>query len=132
MNHSSSEHESSTSFSKWVIADFAEIEGVECPCGIAKRAFAEIADYPATIHVTEISEEARTHYHKRLTETYFILSCEEDAQMELDGEHIPLKAGMAILIPPGVRHRAIGNMKIINIVIPKFDPADEWFDEVLG
>jgi len=35
---------------------------------------------------------------------------------------------MCILIPPGVRHRAIGQMKIINIVIPKFDPADEHFD----
>jgi mannose-6-phosphate isomerase-like protein (cupin superfamily) len=39
-----------------------------------------------------------------------------------------LRTGMCIRIPPGVRHRAIGTMKIINFVIPKFDPADEHFD----
>jgi hypothetical protein len=28
--------------------------------------------------------------------------------------------------PPGVVHRAIGKMTVLNIVYPKFDPADEW------
>jgi hypothetical protein len=32
------------------------------------------------------------------------------------------------MIPPGVRHRAIGKMTVLNIVFPKFDPADEWMD----
>lgn len=114
---------------RWRVAEFDSIPGVPCPCGTAKRAFADVAEYPATIHVTEISTDARRHYHRRLTETYFILSCEPDAQMELDDERIPLKPGMCVMIPPGVRHRAIGQMKIVNIVIPKFDPADEFFDE---
>jgi len=35
---------------------------------------------------------------------------------------------MCIVIKPGVRHRAIGRMTVLNIVIPKFDPTDEWFD----
>lgn len=113
---------------KWKIVDFDSLPGVPCPCGSAKRAFAEIEDYPATIHVTEISADAQTHYHRKLTETYFILECGDDAQMQLDEERIPLKPGMCILIPPGVRHRAVGKMKIINIVIPKFDPADEFLD----
>ena len=30
--------------------------------------------------------------------------------------------------PPGVRHRAVGRMTILNVVVPPFDPADEWFD----
>jgi hypothetical protein len=33
-----------------------------------------------------------------------------------------------VLIPPGVRHRAVGRMTILNMVVPPFDPADEWFD----
>ena len=37
-------------------------------------------------------------------------------------------AGVAVLIPPGVRHRAAGRMTILNVVVPPFDPADEWFD----
>jgi len=35
---------------------------------------------------------------------------------------------MAVLIRPGTRHRAVGRMKILNVVIPPFDKADEWFD----
>jgi mannose-6-phosphate isomerase-like protein (cupin superfamily) len=91
-------------------------------------AFADVEDYPATIQVTEISANAQTHYHKKLTETYYILECGDDAKMQLDDDEIPLRQGMCILIPPGVRHRAIGKMKIINIVIPKFDAADEFLD----
>ena len=45
--------------------------------------------------------------------------------MELDGEQIPVKPGLAILIPPRVRHRAVGRMKVLIVVFPKFDPADE-------
>ena len=45
-----------------------------------------------------------------------------------DGEIIDVRPGMAVLIPPGVRHRAVGEMKVLIVVLPKFDPADEWFD----
>jgi mannose-6-phosphate isomerase-like protein (cupin superfamily) len=78
--------------------------------------------------VTEISADAELHYHKRLTETYYILECGTDAQMQLDDDVISLKPGMCILIRPGVRHRAIGQMKVLIIAVPKFDPADEWMD----
>lgn len=113
---------------KYELVDFAELPGVSCPCGSAKRAFAENPLSPGTVHVTEIADDARVHYHKEHTETYYILECEKDAKMLLDGEELPIQPGTAILIPPGVRHRAIGKMKIINIVVPKFDPADEYFD----
>lgn len=111
---------------RWKAVDFEDIPGVPCPCGMAKRAFADVPDYPATVHVTQIAIDAKLHYHNKQTETYFILACEADAKMQLDDEIIDLKPGMCVLIPPGVRHRAMGSMKIINIVIPKFDPADEF------
>ena len=110
------------------IVDFAEIPPVPCPCGYARRAFAEVADFPGTIHQTEISTDARVHYHQRLTEVYYILECGPDAQMELDDECVKIAPGMCIMIRPLVRHRAIGKMKVLVIVYPKFDPADEWFD----
>jgi mannose-6-phosphate isomerase-like protein (cupin superfamily) len=110
------------------IADFSEISGVNCPCGVARRAFADVDDFPGTIHVTEISAEARLHYHRRLTETYYFLECGDDAQMQLDDEVIPVQPGMCVMIRPGTRHRAIGRMKVLIVVLPKFDPEDEWFD----
>jgi mannose-6-phosphate isomerase-like protein (cupin superfamily) len=48
--------------------------------------------------------------------------------MELNGERIPVRPGMSIMIRPGTRHRAVGKMKVLIFVLPKFDPADEWFD----
>ncbi|MCP5119807.1 MAG: cupin, partial [bacterium] len=85
---------------RYRIVDFAAIPGTPCPCGSARRAFVNVEDFPATVHVTEISAEAQTHYHKRLTETYYFLECGPDAQMELDGNLVPVKPGMSILIPP--------------------------------
>jgi mannose-6-phosphate isomerase-like protein (cupin superfamily) len=110
------------------IADFSQIVGVPCPCGTARRAFGDVADFPATVHVTEISTDAKLHYHKRHTETYYILECADDAQMQLDNEFVQLRPGLCVLIRPGVRHRAIGPMKVLIIAMPKFDAEDEWTD----
>jgi mannose-6-phosphate isomerase-like protein (cupin superfamily) len=111
------------------LVDYSRIPGTPCPCGTARRGFADVDDFPATVHVTEIAEEARLHYHKRLTETYFFLECGPDAAMQLDEERLPVKPGMAIMIRPGTRHRALGRMRVVIFVLPKFDPADEWFDD---
>jgi len=110
---------------RYHVVEFDQIPEVTCPCGTSRRAFADVAEMPGTIHRTEISETARPHYHRRMTETYYILQCGPDARMELDGELIPVKPGTCVLIPPGVVHRAVGRMSILNIVFPKFDPADE-------
>lgn len=114
--------------SPFEIVDFATIPGTPCPCGTARRAFGDVADFPGTIHVTEIAEDARVHYHRTLTETYYFLECGPDARMELNGEQIPVRPGICIMIRPGTRHRAVGRMKVLIVVLPKFDPADEWFD----
>lgn len=113
---------------KATIADYTLIAGVECPCGIARRAFADVEGSPVTVHVTEITRDAQRHYHKRITEVYYFLECQPGAQMELDGELTDVKPSMAIMIPPGVRHRAVGEMKVLIVAHPKFDPTDEWFD----
>lgn len=109
------------------ISRVAEIEPVECPCGNARRAFLNDPDRVASLHVVEISTEAKTHYHKRMTEIYYVL--EGYGQIELDGERHQVQPGDAILIKPGCRHRAVGQLKVLNVPIPAFDPADEWFDE---
>ncbi|MFV1966070.1 MAG: cupin domain-containing protein [Pirellulaceae bacterium] len=111
------------------IVDFGDVTGVPCPCGVARRAFTDVEDFPGTVHVTEISADAQVHYHKRLTETYFFLECGPDAQMQLDDERIDVQPGICIMIRPGTRHRAVGKMRVLIFVLPKFDPSDEWFDE---
>ncbi|GAB5403308.1 MAG: hypothetical protein Aurels2KO_15390 [Aureliella sp.] len=88
----------------------------------------DVESVPYSLHVTEISVNAKTHYHKRLTETYFILESDPDAALELDGELHPVSPKTAFVIHPGTRHRAVGKMTVVIVASPKFDPEDEWFD----
>jgi mannose-6-phosphate isomerase-like protein (cupin superfamily) len=113
---------------RYEVADLMQIAPVDCPCGQARRAFGDLVDYPATIHRTDISLDAQRHYHKQHTETYYFLDCAPDAQIELDGDLLPVRRGMSIVIRPGCRHRAVGRMTVLVICTPKFDSADEWFD----
>lgn len=113
---------------KALVTHFDDIPATDCPCGSTKRAFNIPQNKTATIHYVDISENAKTHYHKKLTEIYLILETDGEAFMELDSEKVPVRPMSTILIPPFVRHRAIGKMKIVNIPIPAFDPHDEWFD----
>ncbi|MHB8523219.1 MAG: cupin domain-containing protein [Limisphaerales bacterium] len=110
----------------FLIAQLDQVAPTRCPCGWARRAFAEPSENAASVHLVEILEDARSHYHKRMTEIYMVL--EGEGQMELDGQLFPVKPMTAVYIKPGCRHRAIGKMKIINVPVPAFDPADEWFD----
>jgi mannose-6-phosphate isomerase-like protein (cupin superfamily) len=113
----------------YMIAHFDEIEPVRCPCGWAKRAFAQADNHLATMHVVKIGEDSRAHYHKKMTELYFVLKGE--GEIELDGARYPISAGSAVFIKPGCRHRAVGTgLELLNVPIPAFDPEDEWFDEV--
>jgi mannose-6-phosphate isomerase-like protein (cupin superfamily) len=111
---------------RFQIARPADLPATGCPCGETRRAFMEDADGVASLHIVDISIDARTHYHKRLTEIYYIL--EGEGEMELDGERHAVRQGDAILIKPGCRHRAIGKLRVLNVPVPAFDPEDEWFD----
>ncbi len=110
---------------RYRIVDFDRIAGAPCPCGVSRRALADEPAFPGSIHRTEIAADAKLHYHQRLTETYYVLKCGSDAKMQLDDEIVPIRPGMCIVIPPGVRHRAIGAMTVLIVVIPAFDPKDE-------
>ena len=111
---------------RFQISHLAELPAVKCPCGQARRAFVDDPDGVASLHVVEISADARAHYHKRMTEIYYIL--EGTGEIELDGERHPVQPGDAILIKPGCRHRAIGRLRVLNLPVPAFDTADEFFD----
>jgi mannose-6-phosphate isomerase-like protein (cupin superfamily) len=107
------------------IAQLDQLPSSRCPCGFARRAFAESGN-AASMHVVDIEADSRAHYHKKMTEIYLVL--EGEGQIELDGRLFPVKPMTAIYIRPGCRHRAVGKLKIVNIPVPAFDESDEWFD----
>ena len=112
---------------KYLVADMKNISPNPCPCGQARRAFIEPDNETASFHIVDISEDSRPHYHKKMTEIYHVL--EGTGTLELDDDRIDLMPGITVMIKPRCIHRAVGNLKIINVPIPTFDPADEWFPE---
>ncbi len=81
---------------KFAITRVADLPPVACPCGTTRRAFVDDPDRVASLHVVDVSVDARTHYHKRLTEIYYIL--EGEGEMELDGERYPVRPGDSIRV----------------------------------
>lgn len=111
----------------YIVTQLDEISPVKCPCGYTRRAFITPENDVASLHLVEITADAKKHYHKKMTEIYLIL--EGEGYIELDDERVPVKPLTTILIPPGCRHKAVGNLTVSVIAIPKFDTEDEWFDE---
>jgi len=110
----------------YALVDFDDVPAIDCLCGEARRAFADIPFSPGTIHRTEITGEATPHVHRRLTEIYYVLESSPNARLRLDDEEIEMPVGRCVVIPPGTVHAARGPLTILNIVVPKFDPNDEY------
>lgn len=116
---------------RFQIARLSEVAPNPCPCGQSRRAFMNDRNEVASMHLVDIKRDSETHYHKVMTEIYYVL--EGEGHIELDGQSFPLSPGVSVLIQPGCRHRAVGEgLRILNVPIPKFDPEDEWFDEEVG
>lgn len=110
----------------YLIEQLDQLPSLPCPCGTARRGFWQNPTGPASAHLVRISSDAKPHHHKKHTEIYVIL--EGNGWLELDGDRIPATPMTSAMILPGCRHRALGNLTLLNICIPPFDPADEWFD----
>ena len=109
----------------YVVRSAGEVAAVPCPCGASRRILTGLDTEKASFHIVEIRQDSRKHYHKKLTEIYHVL--EGEGHLEADDDIVPLKPGTTVLIRPGTRHRAVGRLKIVNVVVPAFDEADEHF-----
>ena len=79
---------------------------------------------PGTVHLLDVKQDSEPHFHLRMTEFYTIL--EGEGCLELDGEAVPVRPMDTVMIRPGCVHRPVGRMKILNVAVPGFDPADEY------
>ena len=98
-----------------------------CPCGSVQRAFSEISQGLASLHLVEVKEDSKLHYHKKQTEIYFILS--GSGEIEINKKIKKVFVGDAIFIPAGVVHRPLpgpSKMTLLNFVVPAFNANDEW------
>lgn len=103
-----------------------DVPSIPCPCGSSTRIITREDTPVANIHVTHITDSTR-HYHKEVTEFYFIL--EGEGKMELGKDVVELKPGVTILIPPMMAHRAYGDIKCLICGVPAWKHDDEFFCE---
>ena len=80
----------------------------------------------AWVHTVDI-DGSREHYHKRITELYYVL--EGEGAVRLDGVEHPVRSGSLLHIPPGVVHGAKGRMKVLVVGIPDISDDDLFFPE---
>ncbi len=110
---------------KILVRHVTEVDPVDCPCGKSMRILTKKDNPAISLHYTE-TKDAKSHYHKKTTEIYYIL--EGNGKMLLGVDLIELKPGLCIHIPSGIHHRVLGNIKTLVIALPAFDPDDEFFD----
>ena len=104
----------------------SDVEPTPCPCGESRRIFTR-ADGPlANIHVTTI-RDAQPHYHKHVTEFYYIL--EGHGRLVINGDALDLSPGLLVRIDPSAVHSGHGDFKALIIGVPAWDPEDEHFPE---
>ena len=101
-----------------------DVPPVPCPCGQSIRAITGRDNDLASIHVVTISRDSKLHYHKKLTEFYYVL--EGEGELQLNDDVVKLEPHTLVMIKPLTKHVARGNLRILNIVIPPFDEEDEF------
>jgi len=85
-------------------------------CGNIRCLVEEKDGAAAEIHLVEI-HDAKLHYHKRTDEFYYVVDGE--GTMVLDDETVPLRRGVVVYVPRGVKHKAIGRMTVLVVCVPR-------------
>ncbi len=108
-----------------IIRNVSDIESVRGVCGF-RRALVTGAD-TAVANVSHLEiDNSRNHYHKQMTEFYYVLKGE--GEIVLDGERRHIQAGELVLIPPGVWHTSEGEMEVLIVGVPPLETEDVHFE----
>jgi mannose-6-phosphate isomerase-like protein (cupin superfamily) len=63
------------------------------------------------------SRSAKLHYHQRTDEFYYVI--DGQSTMILDDVEIELHRGVVVYVPRGVKHKAIGNLTVLTVCVPR-------------
>lgn len=108
-----------------IIRNVKDVEPVRGVCGF-RRALVTGEDTPvANVSHLQI-DNSRNHYHKEMTEFYYVLKGR--GEIVLDGKRRHIEAGELAVIPPGVWHTSEGEMEVLIVGVPPLETEDVHFE----
>lgn len=96
--------------------DPAEVKPWRETCGQIRCLIEEKDLAAAEVHHVEI-DHAKLHYHQHTDEIYYVIDGE--GRMQLDEETIELHKGVVVYVPRGIKHKAIGQLTVLTVCIPR-------------
>lgn len=85
-------------------------------CGDIRCLITEDDCAAAEVHRVEI-QDAKLHYHEKTDEIYYIIDGE--GKLVLDDEEIEVHKGIVVYVPRGVKHKAVGQLTVLTVCIPR-------------
>ena len=93
-----------------------EVEPWPETCGEIRPLIEEQDGAAAEVHHVRI-DNAKLHYHAKTDEIYYVIS--GNGTMVLDEEQIEVHQGMVVYVPRGTRHKAVGDLTVLTVCIPR-------------
>ena len=112
--------------SRYIVRNLLDADSFRSVCGFRRSLITEEESSQVSLSHLHITDFSRSHYHLRTTEMYYVL--EGSGVMQLDDEVVEMKPGTCIVIEPGCRHTAKGDMKVLIIGVPPFRADDVLYD----
>jgi quercetin dioxygenase-like cupin family protein len=110
---------------KYIIRRLSEIELERGVCGWRKTLVTH--DDTPVANVSHLAiDDSKCHYHKQMTEFYYVLS--GGGTITLDGEKREITAGDLVVIKPNVWHTSDGVMDVLILGVPAGERTDVWFE----
>ena len=85
-------------------------------CGDIRCLIDEADLAAAEVHLVEI-QDAKLHYHERTDEIYYII--DGTGKLVLGVDEVEVHKGVVIYVPRGVRHKAVGQLTVLTVCIPR-------------
>lgn len=101
---------------KYLRRDPAQVNPWAETCGQIRPLIEEQDGAAAEVHHVKI-DQAKRHYHAQTDEIYYIIAGE--GIMVLDDDEIDVHAGVVVYVPRGTRHKAVGDLTVLTVCIPR-------------
>ena len=96
--------------------DPADVAPWKETCGDIRCLITEDDLAAAEVQRVEIPD-AKLHYHEGTDEIYYII--DGKGILLLDDEEVEVHKGVVVYVPRGVRHKAIGQLTVLTVCIPR-------------